>query len=54
MEYPKAIEMVDVWDQKIETQEEEANGKLLEFSANPFKNLALLRDDINLLRSVWE
>jgi hypothetical protein len=39
--------MVDVWDQKIESQEDEAadiqaNRELLEFIVNTFKNLGLL------------
>jgi len=57
--YTRASSMMNKWDKIVEEQEDEAaeiqaNGELLEFTVNPFKNLSLVKQDLELLRSVWE
>ncbi|KAH0788142.1 Dynein heavy chain family protein [Histomonas meleagridis] len=57
--YDKATELIKKWEDILEKQDDEAaeiqaNGELLEFTVNPFKNLTLMKSDLNLLKSVWE
>ena len=57
--YPKADQILKKWSEILEKQDDEAaeiqaNGELLEFTVNPFKNLASMHADETLLRNVWE
>jgi dynein heavy chain len=57
--YPAATEIIHKWQAILDKQDDEAaeiqaNGELLEFTVNPFKNLGLMKADLALLDSVWE
>lgn len=57
--YEKATELMDHWQDILDKQSDDAaeiqaNGELLEFTVNPFKNLAAMRHDLSLLRHVWD
>ena len=57
--YTKATQIMNSWEAILEKQSDEAaeiqaNGELLEFTVNPFKNLVSMKADLTLLRSVWE
>jgi hypothetical protein len=48
--YSRATELIQKWHQILEKQDDEAaeiqaNGELLEFTVNPFKNLGLMKAD---------
>jgi dynein heavy chain len=57
--YARASELIQKWHAILDKQDDEAaeiqaNGELLEFTVNPFKNLASMKADLALLESVWE
>ncbi|OHS95209.1 Dynein heavy chain family protein [Tritrichomonas foetus] len=57
--YSRAREIIEDWEEKIgkisdDAAEIQANGELLEFSVNPFKNLQQMKADLVLLTNVWE
>ncbi|KAK8861127.1 hypothetical protein M9Y10_012822 [Tritrichomonas musculus] len=57
--YDHASQIINKWQDILDKQDDEAaeiqaNGELLEFTVNPFRNLASMKADLNLLRNVWE
>ena len=57
--YDRAKQIIGKWEGiigklKDDADEIQANGELLEFSVNPFKNLQQMRADLTLLNNVWE
>lgn len=57
--YDNAMAMINKWENIMEKQDDEAaeiqaNGELLEFTVNPFKNLGIIHSELALLKSVWQ